>query len=125
MFKNFCIVFSIVSIGYGLGYTVMPNLIADLYFDSPSSQVSAMGRFFGLTLLGNGIFLWLLKDVVNTSVRNAVATGLLVSGVVGLVTSVVLVLNGTLQLFGWSAAVIYLVILVWCFLIMKSSRQGE
>ena len=78
-----------------------------------------MARYFGLTLLGNGVMLWLLKDVADIAVRSAVVTGFLVSGIVGLVTSVILVLNGTMQAFGWSAAVIYLVIVVWSLLVRQ------
>jgi len=125
MYRNFCIVVSIVSVAYGLGYTLVPNLIANLYFDTPDAQVSAMGRYFGLTLLGTGVLLWLLKDVTEVSVRSAVATGLLVTGVVGLVTSVVLVLNDTMQSFGWSAVAIYLVIVLWCFLLRQSQVQAH
>ncbi len=121
MYRNFCLVISIVSVVYGVGYTVIPDVIANLYFDAPGSQVSAMGRYFGLTLLGNGVLLWLLKDVADITVRNAVATGLLVTGVVGLITSVLLVINGILQPFGWSAAVIYLIIVIWCLLLRKSA----
>lgn len=119
MFRNYCLVISVLAIAYGFGYTVMPSVIASLYFDSPSSQVPAMARYFGLTLLGNGVMLWLLKDVADIAVRSAVVTGFLVSGIVGLVTSVILVLNGTMQAFGWSAAVIYLVIVVWSLLVRQ------
>ena len=120
MFRNYCLVVSVLAIAYGVGYMVMPSVIASLYFESPDSQVPAMARYFGLTMLGNGVMLWLLKDVADIAVRNAVVTGFLVSGVVGLVTSVVLVLNGTMQVFGWSAAIIYLMIAVWSLLVRKS-----
>ena len=42
MFRNYCLVVSVLAIAYGVGYTLMPSVIASLYFESPGSQVSAM-----------------------------------------------------------------------------------
>jgi len=123
MYRNYCILVAILSLAYGLGYTLIPSVIANYYFEAPSDQVSAMGRYFGLSLLGSGIMVWLLKDIIDIPARKAVLTGTLVSSVVGLLTSVFLVLNGTMQPFGWSAAVIYLVFVIWAFLTLKTGNQ--
>lgn len=116
MFKTTCIIAAIAAIVHAIGYTIVPGMVASLYVEAPTSHVIAVSRFFGLTLLFAGIVCWLLRETPHTEVRNAIIHAALAMSVVGLITSVMLVLNGTLKPFTWTAALLYLVIGIGMFL---------
>lgn len=124
MYKATCMFAAIAAMIYAIGYTIAPGMVASLYVDSPTAHVIAVSRFLGLTLLFAGILCWVLRETPHTEVRNAVIHAAIAMSIVGLVTSVTLVLNGTLKPFTWSAALLYLVIGIGMFS-SKSSNTTE
>lgn len=123
MYRATCIFSAIAAILHAIGYAIVPGMVASLYIDAPTEHVIAVSRFFGLTLLFAGIISWMLKDTPHAEVKNAVIIAALSMSIVGLATSVFLVLNGTLKPFAWSGAFLYLVIGVGILLSRSTSPK--
>ncbi len=121
MYKYTSIFGTIAAISYGIGYTIAPAVVASFYVDEPniSVHVLAMCRYFGLTLLFVGVVLWGFRNSSDSQVKAVVGNATIVVGVVGLLTSAALVLNGTLKPFGWSAVALYLVLTVGMLMAKK------
>jgi len=110
MFRLTCILIALVTGVYGITYMLFPGPASALYLSTEVQPGTLlMGRYFGVTLLFIAVACWLVKDVVDPIVRNAISTAGLVNCVTGLVVSVVFTVNGLMTIFGWSAVAIYLV----------------
>jgi len=123
MFKTAAALSGVLATVYGIGYTLMPAFVNGLYMDAnPQSIVT--GRFFGVALLGFGLICWLLKDSLDAGVHRALSIAGIVSSVVGLLTSVIFTVNGTMSAFGWSAALIYVVLTVVWGMCYREGQSG-
>ncbi len=121
MFKTTTTLAALISLCYGAAYTLMPGFVNGLYMDA-NPQSILTGRFFGLSLLFIGFACWFLRDATDASTQRGLSIAGLVNGAVGFVTSLVFTLNGGLSFFGWSAAVIYLVLgVMWLLSLRKAS----
>ena len=72
--KLFLAIAAVVSILYGIAFTLVPALLLATYGMATEASTVLAARYFGLTLLGLGLIAWFVKD---TSDRRALR-GLLV-----------------------------------------------
>lgn len=110
--RLFLAIAAVIAILYGIGFILIPSVLLGLYgVESGASAVLGF-RYFGATLLSLGLANWIIRDSSDwTAIR-----GLLISNaagnIVGLVVSVAATLAGTMNGMGWSAVLIYLVLLL-------------
>jgi uncharacterized membrane protein len=106
--RSFLTITAVVGLVYAVGLLLMPAFVATMYGLGTSASEILLARLFGGTLLAVVLIQWLARDFTGATVR-PVLVGSLVGEAVGLIVALVGVLAGTMNSFGWSAVVIYLV----------------
>ena len=97
----------IVAILFGLGFTLMPATMADLYGAELTPAGLYIGQLFGLSLIGFAVLSWLARGVTDPTGRQAIVTALFISELIGLVVSIINQLAGVVNALGWSTVVLY------------------
>ncbi len=98
---------SVVAILYGLGALLVPTAMMQLYGFGTDPATVVVGRFFGVEMLAVGLIDWFVRDFTGASAL-PIIRGNLVADAVGVIVSIVAVLDGTMNAMGWSAVAIYL-----------------
>jgi uncharacterized membrane protein YfcA len=107
----FLLVSAIVALLFGLGFVLLPGLMFSIYglADSPASYLGF--RLFGSALIAIGLLTWLLKDSTNWEALRALLLSVAIGNVIGLLFVFFAMVNGTLGAMGWTAVLIYLLLL--------------
>jgi hypothetical protein len=78
-----------------------------------SSPASLLGfRLFGSALIAIGIMTWFLKDSADWQAIKALLLSVAIGNVIGFLLVLFATINGTLGAMGWSAVLIYLLLLI-------------
>ena len=110
--KHLFIIHSIVALVFGVGFLLATQALASLYGVTLADPGAIfVGRLFGAALLAYCFVAWLARDAQPSVARRAIVLGFFLSGAVGFIVTLVGQLSGVMNAFGWSAVVIYLVIL--------------
>ena len=109
--RTLFIVGAVVALIYAAGLLIIPGTMNTLYGLGASSSEKLLARFFGVDLLIIGLILWLGRDLNSVSSR-PIVTASLIGNVAGFIVSAVGTLRGTMNGFGWSAALIYLLLAI-------------
>ena len=97
----------IVAILFGLGFTLMPATMADLYGAELTPAGLYIGQLFGLSLIGFAVLSWLARGLTDPAGRQAIVTALFISELIGFVVSIINQLAGVVNALGWSTVVLY------------------
>jgi len=110
--KVFLAIAAAIAIIYGVAFVLIPDLVLASYgmTTDPSTVLSA--RYFGLTLLGLGLVAWLVRETSDGKALRGLLSGLAVQSIIGVVVSIWGTVSGTMNTMGWSAVLIYAVLLV-------------
>ena len=100
-----------VAIIYGIAFILVPDFVLVTYGVTANAALDLMARYFGLTLLGQGVVVWLIKDAVDGKVLRFLS-GFALQSAIGLLVSIWGTLGGILNALGWSAVLIYALLLV-------------
>jgi len=100
-----------IAIIYGVAFILVPEFVLATYGMTASAALDLMARYFGLTLLGMGLITWLVRETTDGKALRGLLTGLSVQGVIGVLVSIWATVNGTMNGMGWSAVLIYAVLL--------------
>ncbi len=107
--KTLFIANSIVSIPFGIGCAVAPNLFVSLFGATLSPAGALMMQYGGAWLIGLGLLTWLTRDAAESETGRDITLALAVAYVVALVASVLGQLAGALNLLGWMPVAIQVV----------------
>jgi hypothetical protein len=107
--RTFLIIVAAVGFLYAIGLLLMPEFVETLYGSGTSAGHIMSDRYFGASLLNIAVIAWLARDLTGTSAK-PVITGGLIGFAVAFVVSLTATLAGTMNAFGWSAVLIYLVL---------------
>jgi hypothetical protein len=78
-----------------------------------SSPASLLGfRLFGSALIAIGVMTWFLKDSADWQAIKALLLSVAIGNVIGFLLVLFATINGTLGAMGWSAVLIYLLLLI-------------
>ena len=103
---------AVISLLYGAGFLLIPELLSSLY-GMKSNPQSVLGfRYFGVTLVGLGLVAWFVKDSTDRSVTRGFLIAVSISSVAGLLVSIWGTLSGIMNGMGWSAVLIYFLLLI-------------
>ncbi len=107
----FLLISAVIALIFGIGFVLLPGVMFSIYgiAGSPASYLGF--RLFGSVLIGIGLLTWLLKDGTNWDAVRALLLSVAVGNVVGLLLVFFATINGTLGAMGWSAVLIYLLLL--------------
>ena len=109
--RTLFIVAAVVALIYAVGLLVVPGTMNTLYGLGASSSEKLLARLFGVDLLIIGLIFWLGKDLNSISSR-PIVTASLIGNVVGFIVAAVGTIRGTMNGFGWSAVLIYLLLAI-------------
>jgi len=101
---------AIVALVYGISLVLIPATVAELHGITPSPGTNLVGQFFGVTLIGIGLLVWFARNVTDPVARRAIILAQLVATVVGVIVALLGTLSGVMNVVGWLAVVIYLVL---------------
>lgn len=101
---------AIVALGYGISFVLIPATVAGLHGITPSPGTNLAGQFFGVTLIGIGLLVWFARNVTDPVARRAIVLAQLVATVIGVIVALLGTLSGVMNVLGWLAVVIYLVL---------------
>jgi hypothetical protein len=105
--KAFFAIIAVLALVHGTGFVLGPEQLAASYGMATSASTVLMARLFGAALLGLGVIFWFARGGSRESVRG-VLIATIVGNTVGLIVVVLGTMEGTLNLMGWVAALIYL-----------------
>jgi hypothetical protein len=110
--KHLFIVHSVVALIFGAGFVLAPQALASVYgVTLADPDAIYVARLFGAALLAYCFVAFLARDAQDSVARRAIVLGFCLSGAVGFIVTLVGQLTGVMNAFGWSAVLIYLVIL--------------
>ena len=107
--RTFLTTVAVIALLYALGLILLPAFMATTYGMGTSASEILLARFFGVEMLVVGVINWLAKDLTGASVR-PVITGNLIGDIVGTIVALMGTLSGVMNVVGWSAVAIYLLI---------------
>ena len=108
--KHMFIIQAIIALAYAIGELFIPATLLKMYGlgDSPGAQIILVARYFGWGLVAVGLITAFVANAPHSEARQSIVKGLFIAHVVGLIVSLIGVLSGTFNAFGWSAVIIYL-----------------
>src|SRR5947209_8685061 len=109
--NTFLLISAIVALIFGLGFVLLPGVMFSIY-GIASNPASLLGfRLFGSALIAIGAITWLLKDSTDWPAIKALLLSVAIGNVIGFLLVLFATINGTLGAMGWSALLIYLLLL--------------
>jgi len=122
MSKIFFPLISLLALAFGLAFIVAPDKFGDLIGLGVSDALSAMGRMMGAAMLAWGLILWSARDF-DDAAQTAVlrATGL--ADAIGAASAFVASVSGTMNVFGFVIAAIFVVVAMACVWALPSRAQ--
>jgi uncharacterized membrane protein YfcA len=108
----FLLISAIVAALFGLGFVLVPGFMFSIY-GVASSPASLLGfRLFGSALIAIGVMTWLLKDSTDWPAIKALLLSVAIGNTIGFLLVLFATVDGTLSSMGWSAVLIYLLLLI-------------
>jgi hypothetical protein len=101
---------AIIALAFGIGFVLLPATALTIYGIDPNSSINLMGQFFGVELIAVGLLCWFVKGDSDTAVIPKIILALLIADIAGLIVSLTGTLSGVFNALGWSAVLIYLVL---------------
>src|SRR5208282_5998465 len=120
--KVFLVVQAALAIIYGVAFVLVPAFVLVTYGMTTEPSTILSGRYFGATLLAVGLMAWFLKETSDRAALRGVLSGLAISYVVGLLVSIWGTLTSIMNGMGWSAVLIYVVLLAGCTYCLFADR---
>ena len=101
---------AVVALAYALGLLLVPASLLKVYGLTSGPGERLMAQFFGVALVAVGLLTWLARNVADPSAQRAFILALLISDAVGLLVALLGTLSGVMNVVGWSAVAIYLLL---------------
>ena len=107
--KHLFIINAIISLGYAFGELLITETMFSLYFGTatPTAEALLVARYFGWGLLAVGLICAFVANAPPSEAKQAIVKALFIADVVGIIVSLMGILDGTFNALGWSAVVIY------------------
>jgi uncharacterized membrane protein YfcA len=110
--NTFLLISAIVALIFGLGFVLLPGVMFSIY-GIASAPASFLGfRLFGSALIAIGLLTWFLRDSANWEAVRALLLSVAIGNVIGLLLVFFATINGTLSAMGWTAVLVYLLLLI-------------
>jgi len=106
--KTLFIINAVIAIVYGICFALVPSRVLLIYGLVAGPAETLLGQFFGVALIGIGLITWLARNVTDANARGAIVLALLISDIIGVIVSLIGTVTGVMNVFGWSAVIIYL-----------------
>lgn len=101
---------AVVALVFGVAFLLVPASVASIYGIAATPATDLVARFFGVELVAVGLLSWLARNVTDTTSQRAIILAFLIADAIGLVVSLMGTLSGVMNVVGWSAVLIYLIL---------------
>ena len=109
-FSTLLISNAIVALVYAIGLLLAPTALLALYGMTSGPSEQLMARFFGVGLVSVGLLTWFARGITDPSTHRAIVLAQLIANVVGLIVAALGTLSSVMNVIGWSAVAIYLLL---------------
>jgi hypothetical protein len=120
--KLFLVIAAVIAILYGIAFLLIPGFVLASYGVTPNAPTILGFRFFGVALLSLGLVVWFVRDTSDWTALRGLLLGLSIGDVVGVVVSIWGTVTGIMNAMGWSAVLIYLVLLAGSVYYLSAGR---
>jgi uncharacterized protein YacL len=108
--KYWMIAKAIVVLIFGVGFVLIPNLLAAVYGMTFDAVAASMARLFGGAFILEAIVLWYARNTDRDDAAcRGIILGVVVSNAIGFVVCLLATLAGTWNVLGWLSVALYLV----------------
>jgi hypothetical protein len=101
---------AVICLFFGIGETFIPKILMSFYGAKLEPGGTYMAQLFGQAFILIGLLLWLMRNTTEPSTVRAFSMSLFIGDMVGLVVSIIAVLNGVVNPLGWTTVALYLLI---------------
>ena len=120
--RTLLMVAAVVTLVFGVGLLLIPNIIGPTYGFGTSPAEILLGRFIGAAFLAIGLINWYSKDA-GYAVLRPVIIGNLVGDAAGFIVSLQGTLGGVMSSVGWLSVALYLLLgLGFAFFLFMGKR---
>jgi uncharacterized protein YjeT (DUF2065 family) len=109
--KVFLAIAAAIAVVYGVAFVAVPDFVQATYGMTSTASSILAARYFGLTLLGLGLVTWLVRETSDPKALRGLLSGLAIQSLIGALVSIWGTTSGTMNGMGWSAVLIYAVLL--------------
>ena len=103
----------VVSLLFGIGFTLVPETMVDIYGASLSEMGITMARLFGSEILAFAVLLWYVRRSGNRDFTQGTVRAMFTYWVAGTIFLVIAQLGGLMNAMGWGTIGLHAVFIVW------------
>lgn len=108
--KYWMIAKAIIVLLFGLGFILIPDILAGLYGMTFNPVATLMARLFGGGFIFEAIVLWYARNTDRDDAAcRGIMTGVVVSNLIGFIVCLLATLNGVWNALGWLSVALFLV----------------
>jgi hypothetical protein len=112
----------IISLIFGLGFLLIPNLLLQLFFGKTTDATGElMARFLGASIIGQLLLAWFGQNVTEKTAQRAIVLGLMIPLVIGATVKILAQLSGEFVTLGWGC-IISAIVLSVAYLSLSSTE---
>jgi hypothetical protein len=107
-FKSLMAIKAAVCLVFGILLLAVPNALVSFLGASLGPGGAFTSREYGAALFGNLMLTWFARNATESAVRRAIILALFIYDAIGFIVSLIAVLSGVLNPFGWFIVATYL-----------------
>jgi len=108
--SNLLVINTIVALVYGIILVLTPATMLSLHGLTPSPAAELLAQYFGVAMIGIGLLTGFARNVADSEAQRAIILAMLISHVIGIIVSVLGTVSGPMNVVGWSAVAIYVLL---------------
>ena len=108
--KTLLILTGLFGAAFGLAYLFIPKTLLDFFGVEYADSTLMTARFFGGAIFGYGVLAWSARDAEDSSTRKAIKLAIFMTCLIGLVLSIIGMMNNFFTAMGWIPVAFFAVI---------------
>ena len=118
--KTLLVLTALFGAAFGLAYLFIPKILLDFFGVDYGDAAVMVARFFGGSIFGYGVLAWSARNAEGSPTRKAIKFGIFVTCLIGLVLSIISVMNGFFAANGWIPIAFFaLITLAFAYVLLK------
>ncbi len=122
--KTLLVLTALFGFVFGIAYLLLPKYLLDFFGVDYNDSVIMTARFFGGAVLGFGVLAWSARNAGDSDTRRAIKLAIFVTCLIGLVLSILSVISGFFNVFGW-IPIAFFVVLTGAFGYFRFVKPAE
>lgn len=122
-FKSIMVIKAAVCLVFGILLLAVPNALVSFLGASLGPGGTFTSREYGAALFGNLMLTWFARNATQSAVRRAIILALFIYDAIGFIVSLIAVLSGVLNPFGWFIVATYLFFTLGFGYLLKTEKS--